>query len=449
MTLISDINRARLLRLARTFQEVHAETGSLPRSMAHCARFVGKKMIPLVRYGSFALVRLLVARRVRRENARLAPERAVVGIRILGGIGDYIVIARFLNDLCATIEPSVLDIYSNKPKVAAWIFGSLQGFRASHDESLFAPTEAVYVVAMQISQFVLIDDHWSAPGALRPFPRLQRVVSRIRDFRASIAPIVAEHPRLDSFLAQKAIFSNHSRRDYLHHIAGIAYAGDDYPIASAIGGKTALDLRRRRYVTVHNGYDPNMVVSHERATKCYPHFGDVIALLRQQHPELTFVQIGIHTSIRIKEADVDLLGETSLPEVAGLLRDAVLHIDNEGGLVHLARAVGTPSCVVFGPTSSRYFGYPGNINIDPLFCGGCWWINETWMNHCPRGFNSARCMTEQPASAVARAVGDYLGRFVARGVGSGSGLVAPAPPVHSRVPIPEVEWQAPEYDRHG
>ena len=116
----------------------------------------------------------------------------------------------------------------------------------------------------------------------------------------------------------------------------------------------------------------------------------------------------VHTSARIDEADLNLIGKTSLPEVAELIRGAVLHIDNEGGLVHLARAMGTVSCVVFGPTSSRYFGYAANINIDPTFCGGCWWINETWMNHCPRGFATARCMTEQPASAVADAADRFL-----------------------------------------
>ena len=92
----------------------------------------------------------------------------------------------------------------------------------------------------------------------------------------------------------------------------------------------------------------------------------------------------------------------------GPLRGAIFHLDNEGGLVHLASAMGTRSCVVFGPTSSRYFGYPGNVNVDPGFCGGCWWITETWMNHCPRGFATARCMTDQPAAVVARAAATLL-----------------------------------------
>jgi ADP-heptose:LPS heptosyltransferase len=208
---------------------------------------------------------------------------------------------------------------------------------------------------------------------------------------------------LDSFLAQKAIYANRGRRDYLHFMSGLSYSTDAIDIQATEAARLRLGLDKCPYVTVHNGYDPNMVVSHARATKCYPHFGQVIAMLRASHPDVTFVQIGIHTSQPIEEADLNLIGRTSLPEAAGLIRGALFHMDNEGGLVHLAAAMGRPSCVVFGPTSSRYFGYPTNINVDPNFCGGCWWVNATWMNHCPRGFATARCMTEQPATIVARA----------------------------------------------
>jgi Glycosyltransferase family 9 (heptosyltransferase) len=399
--LMSPIGRARLLRLTRTFREVHASTGSLSQSLVHSARFLVKKLIPLTRYACATFARLFVVMRLRRAKRRLPPGRPVLAIRILGGIGDYIVIARFLRDLCTAVEPATFDIYSNKPRLANWIFGTLPGFRRSFDEALFAPAKQVYTVAAQISQFVLIEDNWILPGGLRPFPRLRRTVKTIQEFNPSIAPIIAEHPRLDSFLAQKAIFANRHRNDFLHYAAGLNYAGDTLNLTTSDDVKFACELQLRDYVTVHNGYDPNMVVTGERATKCYPHFGQVINILRSRYPDLVFVQVGIHTSIRVDEANVNLIGRTSLPEVAALIAGAVLHIDNEGGLVHLARAVGTKSCVVFGPTSSRYFGYASNINVDPAFCGGCWWINETWMNHCPRGFASARCMTEQPAAAVA------------------------------------------------
>jgi hypothetical protein len=56
--------------------------------------------------------------------------------------------------------------------------------------------------------------------------------------------------------------------------------------------------------------------------------------------------------------------------------------------------------VVFGPTPSDYFGYPENINIDPVQCGGCWWIDELWMDRCPRGSAQPECMFTQPPEKI-------------------------------------------------
>ena len=130
--------------------------------------------------------------------------------------------------------------------------------------------------------------------------------------------------------------------------------------------------------------------------------------LRQKWPELRFVQIGVTTSQPLEEVDLNLINRTSLKDAAGLISGALLHIDNEGGLVHLARCLGVDSCVVFGPTPSNYFGYGDNINIDPTFCGGCWWNNETCMDQCPRGFETARCMTDQSPGSVADAIDRHL-----------------------------------------
>ena len=47
---------------------------------------------------------------------------------------------------------------------------------------------------------------------------------------------------------------------------------------------------------------------------------------------------------------VDLAGKTSLPDVLGIVSEAVLFVGNDSGLAHLANAAGTPTTVVFGPT---------------------------------------------------------------------------------------------------
>jgi hypothetical protein len=419
MALISALNRARARRLSQTFREVYAETDSLALTLSHILRFTNKKLLPLFRYFSFTFIRLFVVSQLRRRNCRVVPGTPTIAVRVLGGVGD---------DLAASVEPFVFDIYSNRPNLAGWIFAVIPGFRISYDEAIFSPAGAGYTLAMQISQFIVIEDEWVSARLTPAYPRLAQVVYAIRRVRPSIEPIIAEHPRLDSFLAQKAVYANRSRRDYLHFMSGLEYCGDAIQITWSDSARNRYGLGMRPYVTVHNGYDPNMVVSHDRATKCYPHFDRVIALLRASYPYVTFVQIGIQTSEKIRTVDFSLLGKTTLPEATGLIRGALFHVDNEGGLVHLAAAMGTRSCVVFGPTSSRYFGYPANINVDPSFCGGCWWVNETWMNHCPRGFTSARCMTEQPAVVVARAA---RALFPPNGPGAGSSSA----PHHSRTDV--------------
>ncbi|MBJ7252120.1 MAG: hypothetical protein JHC89_12165, partial [Acetobacteraceae bacterium] len=193
---------------------------------------------------------------------------------------------------------------------------------------------------------------------------------------------------------------------------GIRYGGQSLAIEADAEALRRFSLTGRDFITVHNGFDPNFIVSGGRATKCYPHFDATLAGLKAARPGLLIVQLGSTTSEAIAAADLNLIGRTSLAEAAALLRATRLHLDNEGGLVHLAACYGRRSLVVFGPTPSDYFGYSSNINVDPLRCGGCWWIEESWMDRCPRGMKQPECMFAQPPDKLVvlalKALGDPL-----------------------------------------
>jgi ADP-heptose:LPS heptosyltransferase len=167
-------------------------------------------------------------------------------------------------------------------------------------------------------------------------------------------------------------------------------------------------LSARRFVTVHNGFDLSTVTETKFATKVYPRFGDVIKEFRKKQPGIVFVQIGASTSVVIEEADINLVGKTNLRQAAALVKAAACHVDNESGLVTIASCYGTPSCVVYGPSSADYFTYDGNATIRPLHCGGCWWVAKDWMSRCPRGMNQPICMYSQPPGNVAEAVVQLL-----------------------------------------
>jgi ADP-heptose:LPS heptosyltransferase/SAM-dependent methyltransferase len=169
------------------------------------------------------------------------------------------------------------------------------------------------------------------------------------------------------------------------------------------------------YVTIHHGSDP---VEHRHdgiQTKNWftGRWEAVIANLVQEHG-VTVVQLGTSNEIHLQGANHAFMGRASLGESALVLQRALLHLDSEGGLVHLARATHTPSLVLFGPTPPDFFGYPGNVNVQAGDCHDCWWSTHNWADECPRGLVVPACMDEIRPPAVTRAVDELLSSVRAR-----------------------------------
>jgi hypothetical protein len=288
-----------------------------------------------------------------------------------------------MRDLQHKVGALRFDVFSAHPETAAWVFGQIEGFGRSFNDLLFEPLRGAFDAALRIDQFVVVLDDRARWPALRRVPAMMDIITTLRQHRPAIETLVRQHPSMDNVLGRTAVSGGHTRRTYLHHLAGLPYGGDRFALATSPAALARAGLQPGGYVTVHNGFDTGFIITRHRATKCYPHFDAVIAQLR---------------------CDINLIGQITLAEVAGLLAHAVLHLDNESGLVHMASVLGTAAAVVFGPTPSDYFHYPDNIASDPPVCGGCWWMTPTWMDTCANGYGEARCMTEQKPEAVVAAV---------------------------------------------
>ena len=398
----------RLRRLYETTLETYRRTGNPFKAIWFCICYVIVKSPMLMQQVGAQRRSRAVARDVRAARPARLGGTPLVAVKITGGLGDRLVIARFLRDLAAACGPVNFDIFSLHPEQARWIFSGLEELRACHQEAVFDHVQSEYDAALRVNQFVVLEERSTSWTSLARYPELLQAMKAVQHFRSKIEVFVENYPHMDNFLAQKAVFANRTRADFLHLMAGLPYGGDEQPLCIDMEAPFRYGLTPGSYVTINNGFDQDFVISGKRATKCYPHFDAVVRLLRAGWPGLRFVQVGSRTSEPLASIDVDLVGRTSLPEAAAIIASSVLHIDNEGGLVHLARSLGVVSVVVFGPTPAAYFGYQANINIEPPFCGGCWWINQTWMDHCPRGFAEARCMSEQPPELVAARATAYL-----------------------------------------
>jgi hypothetical protein len=340
----------------------------------------------------------------------------LVAFRITGGIGDHLIAARFVRDLIAVAGEFRFDIYSSRPEVAAWVFGSMPQFNQAYDEYFCWHGRHYYrhyPLALWVQQFVVVmHDTVQWPLLNRRHPKLVRICEASDRFRHArdLGEILHAHPRLDGLLGSKARFMDRSRHDFSQGMCGIAYGGPRVELPSDASALAKFGLSGR-YCTIHNGFDAEFQTAYgfaTKSTKVYPHFAAVLALLRQHAPDLVVVQVGSSTSTPLPGVDVPLIGRTNLAEVAALLGGAALHIDNESGLVHLAACLGTTACVLFGPTPVDYFGYAANLNIAPRICGGCWWTTKDWMTICPRGFAGPECLSQTPPEAVAAAIISYL-----------------------------------------
>ena len=79
---------------------------------------------------------------------------------------------------------------------------------------------------------------------------------------------------------------------------------------------------------------------------------------------------------------VNLCGQTTLPNLAGLLSQSLLTISNDTGIVYLSSAIGTSSiCILGGGHFGRFVPFPelpgGENKLTTIFhkmnCYGCDW----------------------------------------------------------------------------
>jgi ADP-heptose:LPS heptosyltransferase len=100
---------------------------------------------------------------------------------------------------------------------------------------------------------------------------------------------------------------------------------------------------------------------------------------------------------RLAPGAVDVAGETSLTELAALIRRSAICITNDSGPMHLAVALGRPVVSVFGPTDAIWIGPYRRADAvlqAGLKCSPCY-LRQ--LSRCP---NDHACMHQVAASAV-------------------------------------------------
>ena len=223
-------------------------------------------------------------------------------------------------------------------------------------------------------------------------------------------------PLLNNQLGNHAVMLGLDRRSIPLYSMGLPNYHDTTAAVQLRPGALAVldqyDLSAGEYITIQDGWDATFPLNQPdaRPTKVWSAaaWAALVIEIKSRHPNKKIVQLGsLKTGADIVGVDLNLRGQASLRDALALLKYAALHVDTEGGLVHMAHGLGTRSLVLFGPTNEKFFGYVRNKNLVPP-CNNCWWLTHEWMSTCVRGLAVPECMTSHTAQNVAAAVTECL-----------------------------------------
>lgn len=133
---------------------------------------------------------------------------------------------------------------------------------------------------------------------------------------------------------------------------------------------------------------------------------EYISLLNIYLPQVEVVQVGGGGAEIFKNADRHLL-DADLELVKYVLKNSLLHVDCESGLVHLATQLGTKCLVLFGPTDEKYYGFKENLNLVSDFCRPCVWAWDDGST-CLRGEEEPPCMSSITPQLVCEVTCNYI-----------------------------------------
>lgn len=130
-----------------------------------------------------------------------------------------------------------------------------------------------------------------------------------------------------------------------------------------------------KFVTVHNGCDAGNAVL---KLWNFNNWNSLVKKIRElKYP---VYQIGANNDNFIFGTSRIICSD--LADMYGILKLSSLHIDTEGGLVHIAHSVGGKTLTLYGPTSPALYGYPEGKVIYLNKCPTCWWAQPKWSSCC-------------------------------------------------------------------
>lgn len=322
-----------------------------------------------------------------------------ISIDMVGGIGDILISINYSCYLFDYIKNNIkeIDIYVKNPSVVKELIDE-PNFNIYSYEKL-KQDQPRYLLSFKIDRFPLIMEN-NLKLLDKCDEKLKNLVKIYEEFYQLNKKIVYNSPQLDTLGNLYSIINKQNRMQQPDIYGCLKISNSDYKFIPPIKDEKKilqeLSLDTIEFITINRGVDSSNTES--ESNKLYPldSYNELVKLIKKRFNKHKIIQLGVSIDRckLIDGIDINLVGKTSLNQLKVILKNSTLHIDCEGGMVHLRKSLqGGTSVVIFGPTSYKFYGYSSNINISSDACSmNCEWINENWTSYCINKQNNHICM---------------------------------------------------------
>ena len=326
-----------------------------------------------------------------RIKATRSKKKDVLAIAIFcdGGVGDGLVHLNYAKGLKSySGEQTEIDLYFKSAKVIERLYNSEDNYLHGYfDKKDLDGAIYHYDLIIRIKERLPMVQRASWRRLQTLNPKLHQLAHFYQQYFDRYRFYYDQSPRVDGFSHLLALIQNNNRVTQpdighklgLTHLDITIHTTEDTEVLNFYG------LQSQKFITFNRSIDNTS--DNKDSTKLWPknYYQELWAKIQKEHPNIKLVYIGPDSEDYIPNYVLNLSGKTSFNELLILLKHAKLHVGPEGGMIHMRHALcALPSCVLFGPTSVAFYGYPENINMEVgnVCISSCEWMVENWQSIC-------------------------------------------------------------------
>lgn len=338
-------------------------------------------------------------------------EEVSIAFYTLAGLGDA-VIARKVFDAIIELAPNcVIDFYCVSTahfSFAKAFYGDSKNLNRLINQEEYIANKEKYDLALYVGGCHVILFDWSNAQRLQDMaPKLWECLVKIDIYnRQNVHAIgdwrlaVALRNMISARILNKDCFS------FLSYDGALPIRDNKINIPLVPEYKSKFDaLKLEKYITIYTDITQNEKARPKVKTWSIKYYREYVSRLKKRLPQIEVVQVG-GDDVKVENADRHYLN-VDLELTKYILANSLLHVGCEGGLVHLATALGTKCLVMFGSNSCEYTGYPQNINLVSEICSPCMYILPDFST-CMRGNVEPPCMLSHTPATVCEVTYNYL-----------------------------------------